>query len=262
MSNFLEIAHRAGAELMRHYGHAQTTAKQDLDFLTQADLASEGLIVEKLAGNFPDHALVAEESGAWAGQSEWVWYIDPLDGTSNFLRCDPHFAVALGLVRNGHPYLGVVYNPARDQLFSAAPRLPGGEARFNGRCIQPLPAAESLATASLGTDWPWSLDLRQHTLALLQHTVPRVRQIKIRGCAALDLCDVARGVLDAYLHPGCQPWDLAAAWVVNAAAGTALLGPERPWDLGNQPIAACAPSLVEEIQPLTRLLANQPLHPL
>ncbi len=248
---------------MRHFGRTQSTAKNGLDLLTEADLASERLILESLSAKFPTHTLVAEESGSTTRQSEWTWHIDPLDGTSNFSRCDPHFAVALGLVRNGQPFLGVVYNPAKDQLFSAAPALSGGEARLNGIPIERLPAADSLATASLATDWPWSLDLRQHTLALLQDLAPRVRQIKIRGCAALDLCDVARGVLDGYLHPGCQSWDLAAAGVINSAVGTTLFGSDDLWSFSApqaQPVIACAPSLADEIHPLAALLSEQPLH--
>jgi len=248
---------------MRHYGEVQTTPKSGLDLLTAADLASERLILGKLQEEFPAHTYVAEESSSTTtAAGEWVWYIDPLDGTCNFSRCDPHFAVALGLVRNGRPYLGVVYNPARDQLFSAAPQLPGGEARLNGQLMQTRVASPTLAAASLGTDWPWSLELRRHTVALLEHAAPHVRQIKIRGCAVLDLCDVALGVLDAYLHPGCQAWDLAAALAINAAAGIKLFSSDPLWRLSPQPIAACVPSLTREIQPLAALISSQPLRPL
>ena len=100
----------------------------------------------------------------------------PSGWDQQFFSRDPHFAVALGLVQKGIPYLGVVYNPARDQLFSAAPQLPEGEARFNGQPIRTLSTSPTLGAASLGTDWPWDLDLRQHTAALLQHAAPHVRQ--------------------------------------------------------------------------------------
>ena len=161
---------------MRYFGKVQATPKSGLDLLTEADLASERLILSKLQEEFPDHTYIAEESPTSTPAGEWVWYIDPLDGTSNFSRRDPHFAVALGLVQKGIPYLGVVYNPARDQLFSAAPQLPEGKARFNGQPIRTLSTSPTLGAASLGTDWPWNLDLRQHTAALLQHAAPHVRQ--------------------------------------------------------------------------------------
>lgn len=262
LARAIKIAHLAGAELMRYFGKVRATPKSGLDLLTEADLASERLILSKLQEEFPDHTYIAEESPTSTPAGEWVWYIDPLDGTSNFSRCDPHFAVALGLVQKGIPYLGVVYNPARDQLFSAAPQLPQGEARFNGQPIRTLSTSPTLGAASLGTDWPWDLDLRQRTAALLQHAAPHVRQIKIRGCAALDLCDVALGVLDAYLHPGCQAWDLAAPLAINAAVGIQLFSSDQLWGPSHQPIVACNPSLSRNIQPLAALIANRPLQPL
>ena len=262
LASAIRIARLAGDELMRYFGRVEASPKSGLDLLTEADLASEHLILSELRVEFPDHTFIAEESSNSPPTGEWVWYIDPLDGTSNFSRCDPHFAVALGLVQRGKPYLGVVYNPAREQLFSAAPQLAGGEAFFNGRPIPTPSASPALSAASLGTDWPWDLGLRQHTAALLERAAPRVRQIKIRGCAALDLCDVALGILDAYLHPGCQAWDLAAPLAINAAVGTQLFSSDRLWGLSHQPIVACNPSLSQELEPLAALISKHPLHPL
>ena len=201
---------------MRHFGSAAAEAKGGLDLVTEADLASERLILSMLQEHFPGHQVVAEETAgestaAEAAKSDFTWYVDPLDGTANFSRGDTHFAVSLGLVYRGNPYIGVVFNPARDHLFTAICQDTGHEgtdyARFNNEVIRPQ-SAESLQTASVATDWPWDEKLRKSTLRILSMGAG-LRQMKIRGCAALDLCDVARGVLDAYLHPCCRPWDRA-----------------------------------------------------
>ena len=259
----IEIARAAGDLLMDHFGRTTATGKGGLDLVTEADLASEALIVTELRDRYPEHGVVAEESApdaAGAGSpKERTWYVDPLDGTGNFSRSDPHFAVALGLVHDGLPVLGVVYNPARDQLFTAAPAEPDGEARCNGSTIQPAICAHSMETASLATDWPWDLALRQRTLTLLEMTASRVRQTKIRGCATLDLCDVALGRLDAYLHPGCMPWDLAAPIAVNRAVGQAILTCDRWWEVEPQPVVVAAPELLPKLRELTQIVVGKKL---
>ena len=263
MSDYLPaavaIARAAGDVLIRHFGTAGSKTKGGLDLVTEADLAAEKLILHQLRELFPDHEVIAEESATATATDPdaFTWYVDPLDGTGNFSRGDPHFAVSLGLVRQELPLLGVVYNPAREEIFTAAPGERDGQPRHNGVAIQPRPPASSLATATLATDWPWDLDLRQHTARLLAAAAPGVRQTKIRGCATLDLCDVARGTIDAYLHPGCKPWDLAGPLAVNRAVGTTVLTCPHWTTLESQPVVACAPSLQSHLQQLIDELTDR-----
>ena len=259
----IDIARAAGAVLMEHFGHATRSGKGGLDLVTEADLASEALIVRQLHARFPEHRVVAEESAS--GDStpvdggELTWYVDPLDGTGNFSRSDAHFAVAIGLVHRDRPMLGVVYNPARDILFTAAEGEEGGEPRLNGTAIRRAAGADTLKSATIATDWPWELDLRQRTLSLLQAAAPGIRQTKIRGCATLDICDVARGFLDAYLHPGCMPWDLAGPLAINRAVGSTILTAERWRDVRSQPVMVAAPALAPLLGPLAAALSEKPL---
>ena len=265
MSDFLPaavaIARAAGDVLMQHFGTVGSQTKGGLDLVTEADLAAERLILHQLREQFPEHGVIAEESATatTTDPDAFTWYVDPLDGTGNFSRGDPHFAVSLGLVQQEQPVLGVVYNPARDEIFTAAPGEDDGQPRHNGVPIQPRPPASSLATATLASDWPWDLGLRQHTVRLLAATAPRVRQTKIRGCATLDLCDVARGMLDAYLHPGCKPWDLAGPLAVNRAIGNAVFTCPHWTVLESQPVVACAQSLQPQLQQLIDEVTDRPM---
>ena len=137
MSEFFEaaaaIAREAGALLLPFYHRrVQVEYKGEVDLVTEADRASEALIVEKLQSHFPDHSLVAEEGSERSGNSGYCWYVDPLDGTTNFAHSFPMFCVSLALERDGEPLLGIVYDPLRDELFSAEK---GGGARLNNKEI-------------------------------------------------------------------------------------------------------------------------------
>ncbi len=229
MLNFtIELARRAGAELRaRAELERSVEGKGHADVVTDADRASEALIISAIRERFPDHAILAEESGAAVGSSEYQWVIDPLDGTLNYLHGLPIYCVSLGLLRHGELYIGVIYDPTRDELFAAER---GGGARLNGRLLR-VSRTERLAEALLTTGFPYDRfsqpdnNIREH-----DHMLLKCRDIRRPGSAALDLCAVAAGRTDAHWELGLKPWDVAAgALIVLEAGGTLSDWQGRPW---------------------------------
>ncbi|HEY0384908.1 MAG TPA: inositol monophosphatase family protein, partial [Pyrinomonadaceae bacterium] len=157
MLNFaIQMAHDAGRLLADRFGRAiQITHKGDIDLVTEADLASEQLIVERIKSYYPRHSILAEESGATDadGPSQWKWVIDPLDGTTNYAHSYPCFCVSIGLEREGQMALGVIYDPLRDETFAAER---GAGATLNGRTIR-VSEVDDLNQAMLCTGFPYNV---------------------------------------------------------------------------------------------------------
>ena len=216
-----EIAREAGA-LIAEY-HAQSIGfelKGEYDLVTEADRASEKLIVERLRVAFPTHSVVAEEGGGKDRDSEYCWYVDPLDGTTNFAHGFPMFNVTLALERAGEMIAGVVYHPIHDEMFQAEK---GGGAFLNGKKIHVSKAAR-VEDALVATGFP---SRKRHEnvnvyfyyeLAMMSHGVRRA------GAAALDLAYVACGRLDAFWEFGLNPWDMAAGVLLVREAGGTVSG--------------------------------------
>jgi len=211
-----EIAREAGT-LVANYGERRIgfELKGDFDLVTEADRASERLIVERLKSHFPTHSIVAEEGGGQEGSSEYRWFVDPLDGTTNFAHGFPAFNVTLGLERSGDLIAGVIFDPLRDELFAAEK---GGGAYLNHRRIR-VSAVAGIETSLVATGFP---SRKRHEnvnvhffyqLAMLTHGVRRA------GAAALDLAYVACGRLDAFWEFGLNPWDVAAGVLLIREAG-------------------------------------------
>jgi myo-inositol-1(or 4)-monophosphatase len=222
MSNFLEtaasIAREAGALIAEYHARGiGFELKGDYDLVTEADRASEKLIVERLRQHFPTHSVVAEEGGGKDRASEYCWYVDPLDGTTNFAHGFPMFNVTLGLERAGELIAGVVYHPVHNEMFAAEK---GGGAFLNDQKIHVSKAAR-VEDALVATGFP---SRKRHEnvnvhfyyqLAMMSHGVRRA------GAAALDLAYVACGRLDAFWEFGLNPWDMAAGvLLVREAGGT------------------------------------------
>ena len=212
----VEIARESGALLANFFERRiGFELKGEYDLVTEADRASERLIVERLRTHFPTHSIVAEEGGGIENSSEYRWYVDPLDGTTNFAHGFPVYNVTLGLERNGEMIAGVVYDPSRDELFAAEK---GGGAHLNNRRIR-VSATASLDDALVATGFP-SRKRHQNVnvhfyyqLAMVSHGVRRA------GAAALDLAYVASGRLDAFWEFGLNPWDMAAGMLLVTEAG-------------------------------------------
>ncbi len=218
--NYLEtaaaIAREAGGVLARHFERRVVAERKgEYDLVTEADRASEALVVERLRAYYPNHAIVAEEGGGIDSPSDYRWYVDPLDGTTNFAHSYPMWAVTIGLERAGEPIAGVVYDPVRDEMFAAEL---GGGAYLNNHRIR-VSGARRVAESLLATGFPniqrsGSYNIHfYHQLAMASHGVRR------SGSAALDLAYVACGRLDGFWEFGLQPWDMAAGRLIVAEAG-------------------------------------------
>ncbi|MGB9604270.1 MAG: inositol monophosphatase family protein [Bryobacteraceae bacterium] len=211
-----EIAQEAGALLLRYF-HRRVgfELKGEFDLVTEADRASEALIIERLRSHFPTHAIVAEESGGVSSSSGYCWYVDPLDGTTNFAHGFPAFCVSLALAREGQLLCGVIYDPLHQELFEAER---GAGASLNGRRIQ-VSRVSRVTDSLLATGFPSRkrhLNVNVHfyyQVAMLSHGVRRA------GSAALDLAYVACGRLDAFWEFGLNPWDMAAGVLMVEEAG-------------------------------------------
>ena len=211
-----EIAREAGALLANYFERrVGYELKGEFDLVTEADRASERLVVERLRSRFPSHAVVAEEGGGHESPSEYRWYVDPLDGTTNFAHSFPMFNVTLGLERAGEVVAGVIYDPLRQEMFTAER---GGGAWLNNRRIR-VANTGRLSDSLASTGFPSRK--RHHNvnihfyyqLAMASHGVRRT------GSAALDLAYVACGRLDFFWEFGLKPWDMAAGTLLVEEAG-------------------------------------------
>jgi myo-inositol-1(or 4)-monophosphatase len=229
-----KAAHLAGDMMRRQLQHVDAipvARKARHDYVSEVDKACEAEIVREISRFYPDHAFLAEEGGA-SGDSEVVWIIDPLDGTSNYLHGFPHFAVSIAQQVNGRTEHAVIYDPIRDETFVASR---GGGAFMNNQRLR-VSKRTDLAGAVIATGFPFRQ--RQHMKAHLNIFLrlwDDIEDIRRTGAAALDLAYVAAGRLDGYFEIGLKPWDVAAgALLVREAGGvvTDFLGNDKVEDAG------------------------------
>ena len=212
----IDIAREAGS-LLAHYFERRIgfELKGEFDLVTDADRASERLVVERLRSHFPAHGIVAEEGGGHESPSEFRWYVDPLDGTTNFAHGYPVFNVTMGLERAGEMITGVIFDPIRGEMFSAER---GSGAYLNQRRIR-VSSVSRLEDSLVCSGFPsrkrhLSVNLHfYHQMAMATHGVRR------SGSAAIDLAYVACGRLDAFWEFGLNPWDMAAGRLLAEEAG-------------------------------------------
>jgi len=211
------IARRAGAILRDRIGQPHDIQfKGTIDLVTEADKASEALIVAELRSTFPSHGLLAEEGGGYdANGSSFRWVVDPLDGTTNFAHGLPTFAVSIGLEDGQTPVVGVIYDPMRDELFSA---YRGGGATLNGDPIK-VSTIDRLIASLLATGFSYKLEARVRQTPTWSDMLTRVQAIRQTGSSALNLCYIAAGRLDGYWERGIAPWDVSAGSVIVTEAG-------------------------------------------
>lgn len=216
------IARQAGAELLRRYAqpHTENTKTTAFDIVTEADTAADAVIVAALRAAFPNDHIVTEESGgvgAPADSAARTWYVDPLDGTSNFAAGFPFFCVSIGLAdRDGSLLVGVVYNPVANEMFTAARGL---GAALNGQPLR-VSATGSLERAMLCTGFPYDYATNpDNNQARWNAVAARARGLRCFGAAALELCYVAAGRLDGQWEAYLRPWDMAAGLLMVAEAG-------------------------------------------
>jgi myo-inositol-1(or 4)-monophosphatase len=187
------------------------------DFVTEVDQMAEEIIVQTLLEAYPDHAILAEESGrGGAKDSEYVWIIDPLDGTTNFIHGFPVYCVSIALAHRGVVQQAVVYDPTRDDLFYATK---GRGAFVNNRRLR-VSKRTRMSDALVGTGFPFRRgDNPKRYLKMFEEVMAEVAGVRRPGAAALDLCYVAAGYYDAFFETGLQPWDVAAGSLIITEAG-------------------------------------------
>lgn len=220
MLNFaIQTARDAGAILVDRLGRAQVSNKGDIDLVTEADVASEQLIIERIRSHYPRHAILAEESGASeelnTGKSEWKWIIDPLDGTTNYAHGYPCFCVSIGLEREGVIEIGVIYDPSRDELFAAER---GQGATLNGRRMRVSDVAD-LNQAMLCTGFPYNVRERPNFARDFANFTMTAQAVRRDGSAAIDLAYLACGRFDGFWEDGLNAWDVAAGILLIEEAG-------------------------------------------
>jgi myo-inositol-1(or 4)-monophosphatase len=214
----VKAARRAGSIINRASDNldALTVRHKSLnDLVSEVDRAAEDAIIDVLKGAYPDHAILAEESGA-AGESDHVWIIDPLDGTTNFLHGFPVYCVSIAMTHKGVLTHGLVYDPVRNDLFTASR---GAGAFLNERRIR-VSKREKLIDTLIGTGFPFRE--QAHTdayVAMMKDFMHKTAGIRRPGAAALDLANVAAGRLDGFWEIGLQPWDMAAGALMILEAG-------------------------------------------
>jgi len=211
-------ARSAGNVILRYMNRIDglhVVEKQQLDFVSEVDKLAEAEIIKELRRAYPDHAILAEESGQ-TGKGPLTWVIDPLDGTHNYLRGIPHFSVSIALLEKGVPIHAVVFDPLRDELYTASK---GDGAYLNDRRMR-VGKRENLGGAMIATGFPFRQ--REHLTAQLDMTraiLGQAEDIRRSGSAALDLAYVAAGRYDGYFEIGLKPWDMAAGVLLVHEAG-------------------------------------------
>jgi myo-inositol-1(or 4)-monophosphatase len=215
------IAREAGAVLMHHFHqHVKIEYKGDADLVTAADRAAEKLIRQRIAEQWPGHDILGEEQGLNDQGSDYRWYVDPLDGTTNFAHGYPVFCVSMGLEHRlpGQParrVAAVIYDPTRDELFSAEL---GAGARLNGETIQVSKTA-TLKESILGTGFPSHKRHKNPNIYFYHQITLHSHGVRRAGSAALDLCNVASGRYDGFWEFNLNPWDTAAGVLIVEEAG-------------------------------------------
>ncbi len=218
----IELAGEAGRSALqgrRTLGVGQTvvhdTKSTATDPVTEFDRAAEALIVDTLRARRPDDSIVGEEGADHAGSSGLEWHIDPIDGTANFVYDLPAWCTSVAVVDEQGPLAGAVFVPVTDEMFASAR---GMGATRNGTPIR-CSSVSDIAMALVGTGFNYSATVREQQARRLAALLPRVRDLRRYGSAALDLCMVACGRLDAYYEEHLNSWDLAAGVLIAAEAG-------------------------------------------
>jgi myo-inositol-1(or 4)-monophosphatase len=260
MSEILDFAlttvHRAGQLLcdLYHQQHTTRLKSSDIDVVTEADMASERLIVKAIRARFPDHRILSEEGlGNWQaepGDTRRLWLVDPLDGTVNYAHSYPFWGVSLALAEHGRVMMAVTYDPLRDETFWA-------ERDHGAWCNEQrmsISAVTQLRDALVATGFAYKrATLSDNNLAEFGAVMPRVQGVRRAGAAVLDMAHLADGRLDGYWEMHLKPWDWAAGWLLIEEAGGIVTDRRGgTWSLGTIDIVASNGSLHTELLTLLK----------
>jgi myo-inositol-1(or 4)-monophosphatase len=256
----LEIAQQAGGLLLDEFRKpTRIEYKGGADIVTQADRRSEAFIVERLQTLFPQHAIVAEEGGGQETSSEYCWYVDPIDGTTNFAHGYPVFCVSLALAAGAEMLVGVVHDPVRGETFHAA----RGEGAWLNQQRLRVSGTERLAESLLGTGFPSSKRHDTPNMVYYQRFTLLSHGVRRTGSAALDLCSVACGRFDGFWEMNLKPWDVAAGvLLVREAGGVVTDFSSMPYRLGGPEVLASNGLIHPQLRQVFTELAGQASRPL
>ncbi len=243
----VDLARRAGGLALSMHGGlgASDTKSSPTDVVTAADRAAERLLVEGIRAARPGDGVLGEEGASDDGTTGVRWVVDPVDGTVNYLYGLPQWGVSIGVEVDGVTEVGVVFDPAKDELWTA---VRGGGAQLDGRPLRCNPATD-LAQALVATGFGYDARRRAAQAALLPTVLPAVRDIRRVGAGALDLCAVAAGRVDAYYEQGLSPWDMSAGLLVATEAG-ARVGGLNGRAPGGDMVLAAAPGVFDALHDL------------
>ncbi|MFV1992301.1 MAG: inositol monophosphatase family protein [Acidiferrobacterales bacterium] len=235
LNTAIKAARKAGTVILRHADHLDRLSietKGRNDFVSEVDRLAETEIIQTIRNAYPDHAILAEESGEQAG-SQYKWIIDPLDGTTNFLHGYPQYAVSIAVSHDGKLDQAVVFDPLRNEMFIASR---GKGAQLNDRKIRVSKTVE-MEAALLGTGFPFKeFDKLDIWIETFRQLLPMTSGVRRAGSAALDLAHLASGRLDGFWEFGLKPWDMAAGCLLIQEAGgivTDIDGTDRYLETGN-----------------------------
>ena len=235
----VDLARDAGHLLLEKFGRISAiTKKSDINLVTEADLASEEMIVERIKSYYPKHSILAEEGGdviKIGGDSTWKWIIDPLDGTTNYAHGYPCFCVTMALEHDGEVVIGVTFDPTRNEMFAAEH---GQGATLNGKPIR-VSATEALSESLIVTGFPYDFKQRENFARHLTEFLLRSRGVRRDGSAAIDMAYIACGRFDAFWEEGLNPWDVAAGkLLIEEAGGVITYYDGSPFSIYKPPLCA------------------------
>jgi myo-inositol-1(or 4)-monophosphatase len=219
--NYLEVAEKtareAGVILLENLGKVKEIEfKAKNSLVTEVDKLSEEIIISNIRSSFPEHAIFAEESGRDSSESEHVWLIDPIDGTTNYAHAYPFFSISIALEINGEVEVGLVYDPVKDEMFTAEK---GKGAFLNGESIS-VSKSHAIEHSHVCTGFMHEVEwMVEANIKHFGNFIRRARAVRRDGSAALDLCYVACGRFDGFWELGLNPWDTAAAVLILIEAG-------------------------------------------
>jgi len=246
-------AKQAGEILRDGYGKQHDiNHKGRIDLVTEMDHKSEAFLLQKIQEQFPGHSIFSEESGRISGIEGSCWYIDPLDGTTNYAHHIPIFSVSIAYAEDGELELGVVYDPMRDECFSAER---GKGAFLNG---EPLGISDTrqMISSLLVTGFPYDLQTAEKNIYFFGHFTRLSQGVRRLGSAAIDLCYVASGRFDGYWEQSLQPYDLAAGALIAREAGALVTGLTGAQDLFIPPYSILAAGPQIHAQMLAEFLSH------
>ena len=255
LSDLERLAREAGTILRAGYSlEHQVSYKGVIDLVTEVDHQSEAFLLGEIKAHFPDHHIVAEESGVIQGNDDHSWFVDPLDGTVNYAHNIPIFCVSVGYASQGSLILGAVYDPMRDEMFMAER---GKGAYLNDRPLR-VSAVSELQKSLLVTGFPYDAwNTRQDNFANFVHFAKLTQGVRRLGSAALDLSYVAAGRFDGFWEMSLKPWDVAAGGLICEEAGAHVTNVSGSSDYISSPqsVVAATPGIhVRMLQELKALM--------